>query len=829
MAKISAAKKAQFADPELETFVVANTPEAFETLDPRVAEHPTCVVCGAPIKYVFLTNYGPMGGDCYATLSGSPETRSAYRKMFKLLDQVQRWGGAQWSLWGHQIMWMQIDVQKSFRQAQPLVWVRLHQYDPDSRREYDRNVGYIPEQPGVVEYFEGWAAEHGIQVVPKGYRENPTLTEKDKKVIEAFLEGRDADGKMLESLDGELRRVGVGAEVVAKWIDGNMVETSTESTKFDESILRFLRKRYRKHALRSKLDIEFVERPLRAGGAGRSGVVTATLQDQRVGRLEWGDSEADPGKYTIVMIKVEPAYQRRGVATAIYKAWMDHYGIRRSDLAPTNKTAAGAAFRKRADRFLPNPAPVKIDHDGIARLADRLTRAVLRFSDYDGVVNERDMSYIGTSGMGMIEVRKQRFAAIGGDVRIDVYVNMNSQRRNGVGGELQSVTQPGQAWSPDATSLVVEVGGDWSAAGVADAAWLRREIERVLVHEATHVARMRHLKSYVFETLDKTQYANEPEEVEARAQEIADDVVRSARGIEKAARKVRGRQGFVPPFGELLALSDTWRRYGNLLTPKNERIVRQKAARAYTDAVELLEWDAALSEQGQPATAEHGISVRQRGYEDNPTQAVTDDKLATLTKLEQDDPDSFATWVKEEAQADDWLLQDRDGRADLIADWIQETCNLSVRDDGLIEFYQLTDDDDCDVAYTIGDLPVVVYHHTATGALPGIIERGGLAPAVNLGYKATKHDSGAYVFVTTEFNGPAVDGYVRRAMRRFGGDPVTLEIRSYLHRLEPDPDDADISSGRTQFVLPYVDLKDIVSGLERSPCAPLVDRFLPNG
>lgn len=384
MAKITAAKQAQFVDPELETFVIANTPAAYEALDPRMAEHPTCVVCGSPLKDVFVTNYGPMGGDCFATLSGNPETRRAYRKMLKLFDQVERWGGAQWSLWGHQIMWMQIEVQKSFRQAQPLVWVRLHQYDSESRREYDRNIGFIPEQPGVVEYLEGWAAEHGIHVVPKGYR-------------------------------------------------------------------------------------------------------------------------------------------------------------------------------------------------------------------------------------------------------------------------------------------------------------------------------------------------------------------------------------------------------------------------------------------------------------DNPVASVTDAKLATLTKLEQDDAESFATWVKEEAQADDRVLQDRDGRADLIADWIQETCNLSVRDDGLIEFWRLTEDDDCDVAYTIGDLPVVVYHHTATGALPGIIERGGLAPAINLGYKATKHDSGQYVFVTTELMGPAVDGYVRRAVRRFGGHPVTLEIRSYLHRLAPDPDDADISSGRTQFVLPYVDLKDIVSGLERSPCAPLVDRFLPNG
>jgi hypothetical protein len=76
---------------ELEGYVVAGTPAAFEALDPRAAESPRCVRCGSPISHVFLTSKGPMGGDCLATLTGDPATRRLARTIAKKLDLFEAW------------------------------------------------------------------------------------------------------------------------------------------------------------------------------------------------------------------------------------------------------------------------------------------------------------------------------------------------------------------------------------------------------------------------------------------------------------------------------------------------------------------------------------------------------------------------------------------------------------------------------------------------------------------------------------------------------------------------------------------------------------------
>jgi hypothetical protein len=172
-----------------------------------------------------------------------------------------------------------------------------------------------------------------------------------------------------------------------------------------------------------------------------------------------------------------------------------------------------------------------------------------------------------------------------------------------------------------------------------------------------------------------------------------------------------------------------------------------------------------------------------------------------------------ANQVRFRAWADD-LYDDEpyDLDLELFEDWIGE-CQLSIRDDGLVEFEMLFADEDCDVAAVVGDLPIVVYHHTATGAIGDIMEHGGLAPALDIGVEPVPPDTGEWVYLTTELSGAAVNGYISRAMQRFGGGPLTLAIRTHLWALEPDPDDTDLSVGRYQFVLGHVPLHDIVEGL----------------
>lgn len=49
------------------------------------ADEVSCVRCGARISDVFLTNYGPMGGDCVATLTGDDSSRALGKKLVKSL------------------------------------------------------------------------------------------------------------------------------------------------------------------------------------------------------------------------------------------------------------------------------------------------------------------------------------------------------------------------------------------------------------------------------------------------------------------------------------------------------------------------------------------------------------------------------------------------------------------------------------------------------------------------------------------------------------------------------------------------------------------------
>lgn len=199
----------------------------------------------------------------------------------------------------------------------------------------------------------------------------------------------------------------------------------------------------------------------------------------------------------------------------------------------------------------------------------------------------------------------------------------------------------------------------------------------------------------------------------------------------------------------------------------------------------------------------------------------TDPQTATYWKLRRNNEEAFQAWAEEYAddqeEFDDLLDEREDPWA--VEQWLDD-CGLGVDENGLVTFDQLWGDE-CDEEAIIGDLPIALYHHTATGAIPGIIDRGGLIPAISLGYEATEYDSGAYVFLTSRWTGPEITGYVNRAVKRFGGDPITLTIQTTLDEISPDPDDVDLSTGRTQWVVPSVPLRFIVEGLEENPSSDL--------
>ena len=203
------------------------------------------------------------------------------------------------------------------------------------------------------------------------------------------------------------------------------------------------------------------------------------------------------------------------------------------------------------------------------------------------------------------------------------------------------------------------------------------------------------------------------------------------------------------------------------------------------------------------------------------------------------------------------ILASREYLLDELDQWLCRDLGINVENDGTVSFFVLDDQ----TRRLLGDLPIRLYHHTATGALQGIRQRG-LMPAASTGLHlghfyvlesepvdedeptsyavidsalddavfwssdeqeaedhATElneesygpHSSGAGVYLTTEASGPAVESYRQHAVRRWGGEPASLMVRiDHISELSPDPDDADISSGKHQFIVPYVPASNVL-------------------
>lgn len=114
------------------------------------------------------------------------------------------------------------------------------------------------------------------------------------------------------------------------------------------------------------------------------------------------------------------------------------------------------------------------------------------------------------------------------------------------------------------------------------------------------------------------------------------------------------------------------------------------------------------------------------------------------------------------------------------------------------------------------DTKLILYHGTSSSFLPEILARG-LVPSSAAGHTSNVGGSGFSepsdaVFLSADYgSGPATaEFYARNAARRHGGDPVVLTVIVPVDRLEYDPDDEDLPSGRRQFVAEYVHPSEIV-------------------
>jgi hypothetical protein len=113
------------------------------------------------------------------------------------------------------------------------------------------------------------------------------------------------------------------------------------------------------------------------------------------------------------------------------------------------------------------------------------------------------------------------------------------------------------------------------------------------------------------------------------------------------------------------------------------------------------------------------------------------------------------------------VLKDDADRLEMLRDYLNDEHSIRIREDGLIEFWDLTPE----VEKIIGDKPVVVNHYTSDAILKDVSEKGLLPNIHNINRHGAEGDG---IYVTTETSGPAVEGYGRAAAGKLGGNPVYI-------------------------------------------------------
>lgn len=176
----------------------------------------------------------------------------------------------------------------------------------------------------------------------------------------------------------------------------------------------------------------------------------------------------------------------------------------------------------------------------------------------------------------------------------------------------------------------------------------------------------------------------------------------------------------------------------------------------------------------------------------------SDEAVATLEGLRDRLPDDYRTYQQESGNEDE---------PETVQEYLRDQHGIEVRDDGLVEFDRLTPQ----ARQIISDQPVVVLHHTSTAVLSQIAQQGLRAAGGDVKTANPYKNTAAGVYVTTQGSGSVVDGYKNVAVQAHGGEPVTLEIRTTLDSLTPDPDDEELGLDDRQFILPAVPPSDILN------------------
>jgi len=159
-----------------------------------------------------------------------------------------------------------------------------------------------------------------------------------------------------------------------------------------------------------------------------------------------------------------------------------------------------------------------------------------------------------------------------------------------------------------------------------------------------------------------------------------------------------------------------------------------------------------------------------------------------------------------EADVELFSIDDKFDKFESIKYFLKDVYNIEIKEieeNYLVSFRAF----DKNIKKIVGDYPCLFYHYTSSTLLNNILRKGLIK-----GYKKTNPYLNTYsgVYVTTEDWGPAVFGYVRKAIQKHGGKGITLYIKKYLKDLKQDPDDVGLRSGKFQFITEHVYPKEII-------------------
>jgi hypothetical protein len=284
---------------------------------------------------------------------------------------------------------------------------------------------------------------------------------------------------------------------------------------------------------------------------------------------------------------------RKRVLQAVYRA------VAEEGIDPSMRIGAPARSFYRE----PNPRAVPLDRSRMEQIADTLVAKILKnLDDPDyaddpyprGIVAmlpDVEMPIVPSFGGPEARRRGEKLRQGPSHVKVDIWVRATDDDRTDASLEGDTKAQhpkdypPG--YMPYGLDIILRLPGK-----VSKRSWkslrrrLREEVLRVLLHEATHFARLPWIRSKKSPRAHKSQapsdrmaitrkYLNDPEEIEARTQEI----------IAQAFDYLGTIPAFVrPSMQTILEFSPAWEEIDEYLSEANKRKVVQKVYRALADA-----------------------------------------------------------------------------------------------------------------------------------------------------------------------------------------------------------------------------------------------------